>query len=124
MSDNFKRVKRNMMRDIKGSPFHNAESWAHIMLQNIQYLTTVEDQKSFYDWILNPSDSREYTSPNYIPYDSESIICEQFGKMRVTNTDDEKESDALFDISQKETRNGMTSFIQVDSHVHEPTLHE
>ena len=108
-----------MLRDMKESPLHNAESWAQIMLQNTQYLKTIEDQKSFYDWIFNPSESREYTSPNYIPYDPETIICEKFGELRVTNTDDEKQSEACFEVTQTEVRNGMTSFIQVDSRLHD-----
>ena len=51
-------VKRDILLDMKEISFHTQESWANIMLKHAQYLTTEEDQISFWNFILNPSDER------------------------------------------------------------------
>ena len=119
MSENFLRVKNTMLREMKETNFHTAESWANIMLQNTQYLTTVEDQKSFYNWILNPSDSREYQAPTFKKHNPDQILCEEFGKLTLVNKDDEKECEQTYEVTQQGTRNGMTQYITVESVLHE-----
>ena len=104
MSENFLRVKRDILRDMKETPQHTQESWANIMLRNTQYLTTVEDQNSFWNFILNPADERDYVAPEFISYNSEDVAIKQFQKLKLHVTD---ESDEKMDDVER-----MTVYIQ------------
>ena len=73
MSKNFLRVKRDILRDMKETGHRTQESWAKIMLEHTPYLKTDEDQEAFWNFILNPSDDREYKSPQFCKYDSEDV---------------------------------------------------
>ena len=77
MSKNFLRVKRDILRDMKEG-HHTQESWAKIMLEHTPYLKTDEDQKAFWNFILNPSDDREYKSPQFCKYDCEDVVVPKF----------------------------------------------
>ena len=83
MSDNFLRVKRDILKDMKDISYHTQESWAEIMLKHSQFLTTVEDQQSFWNFILNPSDERDYVSPNFYTYDPNDVAIKEFQKLTV-----------------------------------------
>ena len=112
MSDNFLRVKRDILKDMKDISYHTQESWAEIMLKHSQFLTTVEDQQSFWNFILNPSDERDYVSPKFYTYDPNDVIIQKFQKLSIAVEDDEKDSIEIT-LKNEEVRNGLTSYITV-----------
>ena len=59
MSKNFNRVKKSILSEMESARSHDGESWAHIMLTNSQRLTSVEDQKAFWFWIMDPTDETD-----------------------------------------------------------------
>ena len=112
MSANFQRVKRDMMEQMSGS-HQTQESWAQIMLENTKYIQTTEDQKSFWNWILNPSDSREYKEPVFTTYDPTVVVTEKISKLTVVDEEDEKQTDRVVLLRNDVTRNGLTDTIVV-----------
>ena len=114
MSENFLRVKRDILLDMKETPQHTQESWANIMLKHTQYLTTVEDQNSFWNFILNPADERDYVAPAFNSYNSEDVAIKQFQKLKINVTDESDEKQEEVEITLKNTthREGMTVYIQ------------
>ena len=113
MSENFLRVKRDILRDMREISHHTQESWATIMLEHTQYLTTDDDQKSFWNFILNPTDERDYVPLQFTTYDSENVVIEPFQKLTITDVGDEKMEDVEITLENKVHRDGMTSFIEV-----------
>ena len=107
MSENFLRVKRDILLDMKEISFHTQESWANIMLKHTQYLTTEEDQISFWNFILNPSDERGFVPPKYEPYDPMDVTIQKLQTFRVD--DDEKTEEIT--LQNKQHREGMTMYI-------------
>ena len=115
MSKNFLRVKRDILRDMKETGHHTQESWAKIMLEHTRYLKTDEDQEAFWNFILNPSDDREYKAPQFCKYDSEDATVPKFQTLTVKNVGDcdEKMEDVEITLENEEFRNGLTSYIKV-----------
>ena len=111
MSKNFLRVKRDILRDMKETAHHTQESWANIMLQHTQYLTTTEDQKSFWNFILNPNDERDYVAPKFDTYDSADVVIEKYQKMSVVEEGDEKMEEVEITLENTQHREGMTVYI-------------
>jgi len=90
---------------MKSARSHDGESWANIMLTNSQRLTTGEDQKAFWNWIMDPTDERdqviEYTDCNtneHIP----AVYTVQ---------DDTDEKTQTIECHNTVTRNGLTTYI-------------
>ena len=113
MSKNFLRVKRDILRDMKETGHHTQESWAKIMLEHTPYLKTDEDQEAFWNFILNPSDDREYKSPQFCKYDCEDAVVPKFQTITVKEVDDEKSGDVEITLENEEFRNGFTTYIKV-----------
>ena len=113
MSKNFLRVKRDILRDMRETAHHTQESWANIMLEHTQYLTTTEDQQSFWNFILNPNDERDYVAPKFDTIDSTDVVIEKIQKMSVVEECDEKMGDVEITLENTEHRDGLTSFIKV-----------
>mgnify|MGYP001036840755 FL=1 len=109
MSKNFLRVKRDILKDMADIAHHTQESWAEIMLKHSQFLTTVEDQQSFWNFILNPSDERDYKSPEFYTYDPMEVNIPEFQKLCIKGDDDEKMEEVT--LKNVEVRNGLTSYI-------------
>ena len=114
MSSYFQRVKAKMVKEIASIDSHTPESWADIMIRNSAYLKTDADQESFFNWILNPSDSLDFKPPVYKTIDpDQDIIIEKLQRMTIKDTDDEKSCDMEIDMDVEEHRNGLTSYIVV-----------
>jgi len=111
MSENFLRTKRDMLKDIADISHHTQESWAEIMLRHSQFLKTEEDQKSFWNFILNPTDERGYVAPEFYKYHPENVVVQQFQQLTIPDEGDEKNQEIT--IKNTETRNGLTSYISV-----------
>ena len=111
MSENFLRTKRDMLKDIADISHHTQESWAEIMLRHSQFLKTEEDQKSFWNFILNPTDERGYVSPAFFKYDPEKVVIPQFQKLSIPSENEEKCAEIT--LKNTETRNGLISYIRV-----------
>mgnify|MGYP003707644469 FL=1 len=111
MSENFLRVKRDILADMAGISHHTQESWAKIMLEHTAFLKTEEDQKSFWNFILNPNDDRKYNAPTFIAYNSEEVVIPEFQTIQIKDKDDEKFEEIT--LKNEEYRNGLTSYIKV-----------
>ena len=111
MTENFLRVKRDILADMAGISHHTQESWAKIMLEHTAFLKTEEDQKSFWNFILNPKDDRKYTAPTFLTYNSEEVVIPEFQTIQIKDTDDEKMEEIT--LKNEEYRNGLTSYIKV-----------
>jgi len=111
MSKNFERVKADILRDMASTPYHTQDSWSSIILQNIQYLQTEEDQKSFWEFMLNPAEARHIKKSTYDTYDPEKIVVPEMVKMKINDVGDEKEGDIEVVMTNKCVRNGMTQYI-------------
>ena len=92
-----------------GISHHTQESWAKIMLEHTAFLKTEEDQKSFWNFILNPNDDRKYKAPTFMTYKSEEVVIPKFQTIQVK--DDEKFEEIT--LKNEESRNGLTSYINV-----------
>ena len=112
MSANFQQVKRDILKDMKAIACHTPESWADIMIQNTQHLTTKADQESFWNWIMNPSESRDYKAPTFSEYDTNNVEVPEFQTMKVVDEEDEKSQECEIVLQNKTTRNGMTMFVE------------
>ena len=66
MSQNFERVKRDILKDMKELSYISGDAWADILLKHSKYCESDADQISFWNFILNPSDSRDFETPKYI----------------------------------------------------------
>ena len=111
MSENFLRVKKDILADMAGISHHPQESWAKIMLEHTAFLKTEEDQKSFWNFILNPNDDRKYEAPTFMAYKSEEVVIPEFQTIQIKDTDDEKMEEIT--LKNEEYRNGLTSYINV-----------
>ena len=111
MSKNFERVKADILRDMKSTPYHTQDSWSSIILQNIQYLETEEDQKSFWDFMLNPAEARDIKASTFEKYDPEEVVVPKIATMVIHDKDDEKEGEIEVKITNKTVRNGMVQYI-------------
>lgn len=69
MSVNFQRVKRDILKEIQELPNLDGDAWADIILRNSRYCETDEDQISFWNFILNPHDKRDFVTPKYVKGD-------------------------------------------------------
>ena len=86
---------------------HDGESWAHIMLQHSLKIKTMDDQKDFWQWVLDPSEEGELEM-QFEEYDPEAIkLTESY---TAKSQDEEKECDQEFDNTIK--RMGFTTYIQ------------
>jgi len=112
MSENFLRVKRDILRDMKETSQHTQESWANIMLKHTQYLETVEDQNSFWNFILNPTDERGYVNPTFTTYNSDDVVVESIQKLSVYDKDDEKSGPIEITLENEKQRDGLTMYIK------------
>ena len=65
MSANFLRVKKDILADMQALSHVDGDAWADIMLRHSKYCVTEEDQISFWNFILNPFDNREFKNPEY-----------------------------------------------------------
>ena len=111
MSKNFERVKADILRDMKSTPYHTQDSWSSIILQNIQYLETEEDQKSFWDFMLNPAEARDIKASTFEKYDPEEVVVPKMATMVIHDKDDEKEGEIEVKMTNKIVRNGMVQYI-------------
>ena len=102
MSKNFERVKRDILKDMENTTIHTPESWADIMLQNTQYLKTVEDQQAFWEWIVNPNEERR-KKLDFANYDPNKLEVEQFQHFKVNDMD--------VNVKNTCTQNSLTTFI-------------
>ena len=112
MSANFLRVKEDILRDIRETTCHTQDSWADILLKHSQYCVTKEDQQSLYNFILNPSNSREFVEPKYVDIPIvNSVDINRFEKMVVNDPDEEKETETEINLKNEIYTRGGTSFI-------------
>ena len=109
MSKNFLRVKRDLLQEMADIPHHTQESWAEIMLKYSQFLTTEQDQQSFWNFILNPADDRDYKAPEFYKYDPLNVEIPEFQKMSIKSEEDEKMEELT--LVNEEVRNGLTCYI-------------
>ena len=107
----FERVKRNILRDMDLSKVHTAQSWCNIMLQNCDRLTNVDEQKKFWNWMVNPHDDEDHPAVECDMFDEHKPI-DQVKRVTVPkNTDDEKSEEIVLENEYK--RNGQAMFIKV-----------
>ncbi len=114
MSDFFTRVKTKMQKEIDSLDHHTPESWADIMLRYSSLLTTDQDQESFFNWILNPSDDLNFVPPHYktiVPTEEVQIPTRQ--TVTVIDEGDEKSNETEIELEVETRRNGLTEFIVV-----------
>jgi hypothetical protein len=114
MSLFFTRVKAKMQKEIDSITQHTPESWADIMLRYSSLLITDEDQESFFNWILNPSDNLNFVPPHYktiVPTEEVQIQTRQ--TVTVIDEGDEKNSEEEVELQVETRRNGLTEYITV-----------
>ena len=114
MSSHFEKVKSKLLKDIESGKVHNQISWANIILKHAAHIRTIEDQKSFWNFLMNPNDNYNYTEPKFEMVDlPEKVLIHKFEKMTVKDEEDEKTG--VMDITLENTHhlNGLTSYIQV-----------
>ena len=114
MSQNFRKVKRKMIQDIKDCAQHSQQNWADIMLRAARRCKTDEDQKEFFKFVLNPADSWDVQEPtfmNLVP--SEEVNINTVQSMFISETDDEKESHTKIVMHNDVTTVGGTTYITV-----------
>ena len=115
MSSNFAKVKRNMLREINESHSHSQQSWAEIMLRGASRCTTVEDQKEFFKFVLNPHDTYDVPEPTFTVLDTPDetdVLIPKLQRM-IISSDDEKNGTVDMELETTEYRNGLTSYILV-----------
>ena len=123
MSAHFQRVKAKMQKEIDSIHTHTPESWADIMLRNSAYLKTDEDQESFFNWILNPSDNLDYVPPVFKTVDPNlPIVIDKIQRMKVKDDSDEKTCEIDIEMDVEEHMNGLTSYSIVRPRVSQPAL--
>ena len=115
MSKNFLRVKRDILKEMADIPHHTQESWAEIMLKHSQFLKTDQDQKSFWNFILNPADDRDYKAPEFYSYDPLKVEIPEFQKLCVMGDEDEKMEEIT--LVNEQFRNGLTCYISTVTQV-------
>jgi hypothetical protein len=69
MSDNFNQVKNDILEDIRTLPHISGDAWADIILRHSKYCVTDEDQLSFWNFLLNPCNNRDFVKPKYTTSD-------------------------------------------------------
>ena len=106
MSKLFERVKRDILADMKSARAHTGQSWSRIMLENASRLKTEADQKAFYEFILDPTDSRDQEI-QFEKYDPQENIPASF--TIPVDTGDEKTE--VVECSNHITRNGASMYI-------------
>ena len=106
MSKLFERVKRDILAEMKSARAHCGQSWSRIMLENASRLTTEADQKAFYEFILDPTDSRDQEI-TFEKCDPQENIPATF--TIPVDTGDEKTE--VVECSNHITRNGASMFI-------------
>jgi|TARA_B110001454_G_scaffold41216_1_gene40520 hypothetical protein len=109
MSKNFQRVKRDILSEMANSGSHTGESWAQIMLKNVCYLETDQDQQAFWNWIMNPQDVRDVPELTFKPYNPDSVLVEQFSKLSISSEDDEKSEEIT--LNNTIHKNGLTTYV-------------
>lgn len=113
MSQNFLRVKKDILEDIKGSSCHTQSSWADILLRHSKYCVTKEDQRSLMNFILNPSDSREFVNPKYVDQEIQnSVDIHRFEKMFISDPNEEKSNSVEIELENEIFTRGNTTFIR------------
>ena len=114
MSANFLKVKRKMIADMAGTPQHNQQSWADIMLRAARRCHTDEDQKDFFRFVLNPNDSWDVQEPVFQSIDSESdVLLHTIQTMTVQDPEEEKHADIDIKLENTIHTNGGTTYIMV-----------
>ena len=53
----FEKAQARIMRDMASIRVHDGMTWANIMLKHTTQLTSLEEQKKFWNWMTNPSDA-------------------------------------------------------------------
>jgi len=106
MSKNFERVKRNIIEEMKSIRSHDGESWARIMLTNSSRLTSEEDQKDFFRWILDPTDERD-DKLEFCTYKPVETIPTAFS----VQVDEGDEKSKTVECTNHVVKNGYTMFI-------------
>jgi hypothetical protein len=66
MSDNFKQVKNDILEEMRTLPQISGDAWADIMLRHSRHCVTDDDQISFWNFILNPFNRRDFVKPEYV----------------------------------------------------------
>ena len=114
MSANFEKVKRKLIADMAGTTQHTQESWADIMLRAARRCHTDEDQQDFFRFVLNPNESWEIQETTFMPIDSEpDVLIQKIQTMKVTNSEEEKQSEVEIKLENSIHTNGGTTFITV-----------
>lgn len=115
MSQNFLKVKRKLIADMKNTPFHTQKSWCDIMLKAASRCNSDQDQKDFFRFILNPDDSWDIAEPTFMTVDSEAeILIKSVETLPLVNTDDENdEKQTEYTVENTIRTNGNTTYITV-----------
>ena len=113
MSKNFLQFKKDVLKDIASVQSHTPESWADIMLKNIRYLDTIEDQKDFWRWILNPAEERGAPEIKFRDIEPvENVLINKFEKLTISSEEDEKQMDVDITMENVVVTNGLTTYIK------------
>ena len=99
-----------MLKDIADISHHTQESWTQIMLGHSQFLKTEEDQKSFWNFILNPADDRDYKPPEFYNYDATKVEIPEFQKLCVKGDENDEKIEEITLVNEQ-VRNGLTCYI-------------
>ena len=86
------------------------------MLRAASRCKTVDDQKEFFKFVLNPHDTYDIPEPTFNVLDTpndDDIVIKKIERMRVSVVDDEKDGIVDMELENTEYRNGLTSYILV-----------
>ena len=103
------RVKRDIRKEIREIPTHTGASWSDIILRNATRLTTLEDQKEFWRFLLDPEDEQDLNL-TFKEIDPDNIKIRETYDVKV-QTDDEKDSGETVTFENVVQQNGLVSYI-------------
>ena len=109
MSKNLNRVKKNIIKEMDNGRCHDGESWADIMLRNSMRIKTADDQKDFWQWVLDPSEECEIPIV-FEEFDPNDISVPEKFTVKLCGDEDEKECDQEFENHIQQI--GLTTYIQ------------
>ena len=107
----FERVKKDILLEMSGTQYHSGMTWADIMLRNSSRLVTLDDQKLFWKFLLDPEDQNDIKM-SYDEVDPNAIVVSKGFTMTVTNENDEKEDTMEVQYENTVYREGLVSYIE------------
>ena len=109
----FEKAKMRIERDMKNMFAPDAQAWANIMLEHTAQLTDPDEQKKFWQWMVNPYDTDTAHVNEWAPV-SEQRQIEQVGTVQ--------DGDSTVELHNQCHQVGGTTFIKTTPRIMNQTL--